>query len=89
LPVLCTQTCGYSVHIDGARAGIVLPSPFSQDICNRALVEMLTSEQIPLWRANGLAYASRKDLYSCHERAAEIIEETVRRKLVAIDRIEG
>ena len=81
LPVLTTDTCGYAFHVKNAQAGIVLPSPFSQDACNRALVEMLTSDKQSEWRTNGLAYAAQEDLYSCHERAAEIIEETVQRKL--------
>lgn len=80
LPVLTTDTCGYASHVEGARAGKVLASPFHQDACNLGLVEMLTSGQIESWRANGLAYASEKDLYSCHQRAAELIEEIVRRK---------
>ena len=84
LPVLCTDVCGYAPHIEQAHAGIVLPSPFSQTDCDRALLEMLTSNQVPQWRANGLVYAAREDLYSCHEGAVEIIEQTVRRKLAAL-----
>lgn len=83
LPVLTTDTCGYAFHITKAGAGMVLSSPFNQEACDRALAEMLTSDKAPVWRANGLAYAAKEDLYSCHERAAEIIEETVRRKLAA------
>ena len=83
LPVLTTDTCGYAFHVAKAEAGIVLPSPFSQDACNHALAEMLTSDKASIWRANGLAYAAKEDLYSCHERAADLIEETVRRKLAA------
>jgi UDP-glucose:(heptosyl)LPS alpha-1,3-glucosyltransferase len=83
LPVLTTDACGYAFHIEKSRAGIVLSSPFDQQLCNRALVEMLTSAMAEQWRVNGLAYAATEDLYSCHERAAEIIEETIRRKLAA------
>ena len=83
LPVLTTDVCGFSPHITKSGAGIVLPSPFSQEVCNRALLEILTPEKVPQWRANGLAYAAKEDLYSCHERAADIIEETIRRKLAA------
>ena len=81
LPVLTTDVCGYAFHIAKAGAGIVLPSPFDQEQCNRALAEMLASDKAPTWRLNGLAYAAKEDLYSCHERAADIIEETIRRKL--------
>jgi UDP-glucose:(heptosyl)LPS alpha-1,3-glucosyltransferase len=81
LPVLTTDVCGYAFHVANADAGIVLPSPFNPDECNRALVEMLTSNKVSTWRSNGLAYAAKEDLYSCHERAADIIEQTIRRKL--------
>ena len=81
LPVLTTDTCGYAFHVAKAKGGIVLPSPFSQDECNRTLAEMLVSAAVQEWRANGLAYAAREDLYSCHERAADIIEQTIRRKI--------
>lgn len=81
LPVLTTDTCGYAFHVTKAGAGCVLSSPFDQESCNRTLAEMLTSENAAAWQANGLAYAAREDLFSCHERAADIIEETIRRKL--------
>lgn len=81
LPVLATDVCGFSPHIAKSGAGIVLQSPFSQEACNCALAEMLTSSNSAEWRANGLAYAAKEDLYSCHERAADIIEETIRKKL--------
>ena len=81
LPVLTTDICGYAFHVVKAGAGIVLPSPFNQEECNRALVEMLTSDKVPAWRANGLAYAAKEDLYSCHQCAAGIIEQTIQRKL--------
>ena len=81
LPVLATASCGFAFHITDAKAGIVVPNPFSQEFLNAALAEMLTSKQRAAWRANGLAYAASEDLYSCHERAADIIEETIRAKL--------
>ena len=81
LPVLTTEVCGYAFHVAKAKAGIVLPSPFNQEECNRMMAEMLISPARQEWQANGLAYAAREDLYSCHERAADIIEETIRRKL--------
>ena len=81
LPVLTTETCGFAIHIERAKAGRVLASPFVQGDCNAALVEMLTSKQVPAWRANGLTYAATEDLYGCHEGATDLIEEAVRRKL--------
>jgi UDP-glucose:(heptosyl)LPS alpha-1,3-glucosyltransferase len=81
LPVLTTDTCGYAFHVAKAKGGIVLSSPFSQDECNRTLADMLVSPARQEWQANGLAYAAREDLYSCHERAADIIEQTIRQKI--------
>lgn len=83
LPVLTTDTCGYAFHVTKAGAGKVLSSPFAQGACNQALADMLTSTNSAQWRANGLAYAAKEDLYSCHERAADLIEETIRKKLAA------
>ena len=83
LPVLATDVCGFSFHVANARAGIVLPSPFDQAACNRAFAGMLDPDSANQRRANALSYAAREDIYGCHERAAEIIEETIRRKLEA------
>jgi UDP-glucose:(heptosyl)LPS alpha-1,3-glucosyltransferase len=80
LPVLTTDTCGYGFHIERADAGYTLKSPFAQGLCNQALAEMLTSSHRMQWQANALAYAAREDLYSCHDRAADLIEETVRKR---------
>lgn len=81
LPVLTTDTCGYAFHIEAAQAGVVLKSPFIQEECNRALLEMLTARSRDEWRRNGLAYAADEDLYSCHQRVVEITEATLQRKL--------
>lgn len=81
LPVLTTDTCGYAFHIARAGAGRVLTSPFQQETCNRTLAEMIISDRLMEWRTKGLSYAAREDLYSCHERAADHIEEAIRRKM--------
>jgi UDP-glucose:(heptosyl)LPS alpha-1,3-glucosyltransferase len=80
LPVLCTDVCGYASHIQRAGGGSILPSPFSQEQCNAAVRQMLAPNERPAWSANGLAYAAGQDLYSCHERAVELIEGIVKRK---------
>lgn len=77
LPVLATDACGYAFHIQRADGGLVLPSPFVQSACNDAVREMLSSPRRPEWSANGGRYATREDLYSCHERAVEWIEKLV------------
>lgn len=80
LPVLATDVCGYSFHIEKARAGRILASPFSQDQCDTAVREMLVSDERTEWSANGVAYAANEDLYSCHTRAVQIIESLVKEK---------
>jgi UDP-glucose:(heptosyl)LPS alpha-1,3-glucosyltransferase len=80
LPVLVTAVCGYAVHIERARAGVVLAEPFQQEEFNRVLRMALASSESGRWRANALAYAATEDIYGCHERAAEIIEAVALRK---------
>jgi UDP-glucose:(heptosyl)LPS alpha-1,3-glucosyltransferase len=80
LPVLATDTCGYAFHIERAKAGRVLPSPFDQRECDRFVEEMLASTQRAEWSRNALHYAATNDLYSCHERAVEMIERVISAK---------
>jgi UDP-glucose:(heptosyl)LPS alpha-1,3-glucosyltransferase len=80
LPVLATDVCGYAFHIRRAEAGKLLASPFSQAACNAAVKEMLASPQRDNWSTNGVAYAAHEDLYTCHERAVEIIEALLSRR---------
>ncbi len=74
LPVLVTSVCGYSVHIERARAGKLVASPFVQQQLDRMLFEMLDSvSQRLLWSTNAKEYVAKTDLFSLAERAAEII----------------
>jgi UDP-glucose:(heptosyl)LPS alpha-1,3-glucosyltransferase len=79
LPVLATEVCGYAPHIQKANAGRILPSPFVQEQCDTAVREMLVSDERYEWSSNGVTYALREDLYSCHQRAVEIIERVVKK----------
>lgn len=74
LPVLASSVCGYARHIEKAGGGQLIPQPFSQDTMNQLLARMLLSPERPVWRRNALAYAATADLYSLHEKAADIIE---------------
>jgi UDP-glucose:(heptosyl)LPS alpha-1,3-glucosyltransferase len=80
LPVLTTDTCGYAPHVERAGAGLVVKSPFAQNELNGALQRMLSSSSASPWRDNGLRYAANEDLYSCHEKAVQIIESVIRNK---------
>ncbi len=80
LPLIATEACGYAPFV-AACGGRVLPSPFAQSECNRALAELLDPEANAATRDLALEYAAHEDLYSCHARVVELIEATVRRKL--------
>ncbi|MEA1967287.1 MAG: glycosyltransferase family 4 protein [Thermodesulfobacteriota bacterium] len=73
LPVLVTENCGYSFHIELANAGKLVPSPFVQETLNNTLISMLTSEK-KQWQVNGKKYIAQTDVYSRHEKAANVIE---------------
>jgi UDP-glucose:(heptosyl)LPS alpha-1,3-glucosyltransferase len=80
LPVLATDACGYAFHIQRADAGRVLASPFVQKHCDDTVREMLASPRRGAWSTNGVGYAMREDLYSCHDRAVEWMEKLLAEK---------
>ncbi|MCJ7773678.1 MAG: glycosyltransferase, partial [Desulfobacterales bacterium] len=75
LSVLATDICGYGVHILKADAGKLIPSPFQQEILNRMLADMLTSDKMAEWQQNGRRYIENNDVFSLPEKAADIIEQ--------------
>ena len=80
LPLLVSDVCGYAFHIEKAKAGKIITSPFSQRQFNKLLEEMVDSSQLSHWSTNGLNYAATKDLYSCHDTACRLIEKFVSEK---------
>ncbi len=77
LPVLASDVCGFSPHVERAQAGQLTPSPFDQATFNRQLAAMLVSDQRETWRRNGIRYVQTTDVFSRAERAADIIEEVL------------
>jgi UDP-glucose:(heptosyl)LPS alpha-1,3-glucosyltransferase len=75
LPVLTVDVCGYANYINDAKAGVVLSSPFKQDVFNIMLQRMLVSPERYEWKQNGLAFAKNRDIYSLTDKAADFIEE--------------
>lgn len=75
LPVLVTDICGYSHHIESAGAGKVLGSPFSQERLNHLVRRMLVSEERPRWRDSGKRYVVSTDVSSLPQKAADVIEQ--------------
>ena len=79
-PVLATATCGYAHYVCDAKAGKVLLAPFNQIEFNALLQEMIMSPDQSTWRQNGLSFATKADLYSMPEKAADLIEEMGRKR---------
>ena len=78
--MLTTDVCGYAHYITDAKAGHVVPSPFSQDKLNQLTADMLASEQRYQWQANAIKFSQQEDLYSMPERAAELIIERAEKR---------
>ena len=80
LPVLATDICGYAFHIEKAKAGKVIKSPFAIEEFARLFRELLVSPEREQWCKNGVTYSKSEDLYSMPEKAADIIEMVAERK---------
>jgi UDP-glucose:(heptosyl)LPS alpha-1,3-glucosyltransferase len=74
LPVITTAECGYAPHVGKADAGVVIPSPFSQEALTAALTAAASASRRARWSAKGIAYGISQELYSGLDRAADIIE---------------
>lgn len=69
LPVLATDVCGYSQHIEKAQGGRLVKSTFRQNDLNHCLLQMLESEKRDTWGSNGYNYA--KALMADNDGSAE------------------
>ena len=75
LPVLCSGTCGYAMHVERADSGLVMNEPFDQAQMNKNLLIMLDAEQQAQWMKNALSYAQTEDLVSRIEAIVAVIEK--------------
>lgn len=80
LPALVTKNCGYARYLSEQQAGIVLPNPFSQKLLNDEFLRLLTSNERDQWSANGVAAASRDELFAMVTTAVDCLEEFAARK---------
>jgi UDP-glucose:(heptosyl)LPS alpha-1,3-glucosyltransferase len=79
LPTLVSANCGYASHVLAADAGRVVPEPFRQQAFDENLATMLSDDEgRARWRANGIDYGRRADLYDLHRHAAAIIADAAR-----------
>ena len=84
LPVVVTDVCGYAQRVASARAGILLPSPFSQEQLDRAVMRYLDGIFRSDCRESALLYARLTDLYSLHRAGADLIEQLIGEKLTRV-----
>jgi UDP-glucose:(heptosyl)LPS alpha-1,3-glucosyltransferase len=75
LPVLATDVCGNSYHIERAGAGKLVHAPFKQESLDQLLRFMLTSDRKEQWGKNGRDYVAELDVFNLHQKAVDIIEE--------------
>lgn len=80
LPVVVTDVCGHAHHVAAARAGLVLPSPFSQADLQRAIMRFFDGVYRADCREAALLYAHLTDLRSMHAVAADLILQLVGRR---------
>lgn len=85
LPVICSGTCGFAFYIERARAGVVIPEPYKQENLNKELRQILSGKDLPQMSRNALIYAENnsEELFTRPQRAADVIEETIREKQVS------
>jgi UDP-glucose:(heptosyl)LPS alpha-1,3-glucosyltransferase len=74
LPVLTTAVCGFASHVTIAKAGLVVPKPFSQTTLNQDLIAMLDPVKQKEFKKNALNYSRKEFLYD-NEDIVNVIEE--------------
>ena len=80
LPVVVTDVCGYAHHVKAARAGIVLPSPFSQEQLDRAVMRNIDGVFRAECRRSALLYENFTELYAMHSTGADLMVDLIRQK---------
>ena len=77
LPVVVTDNCGHAHHVIAARAGLVLPAPFSQDDLQRAIMRFFDGIYRAECRESARLYTRLTDLRSMHVVAADMIRQII------------
>jgi UDP-glucose:(heptosyl)LPS alpha-1,3-glucosyltransferase len=81
LPSIVTDVCGYAHYVKEAQAGILINSPYSQNIFNRNLEEILLADKLIL-RNNGINFSNTADIYDMPVKAADIIDKVIKKKWI-------
>lgn len=74
LPVLVTDTCGYSFHIANSGAGRIVDSPFDVKLFADEITNMLTTDK-GVWRKAADNYLVSTDIFGMAETAVNIFEK--------------
>ena len=74
LPLLVTDTCGYSFHVQDSGAGRVHASPFDVQRFSREMRQMLETDPEP-WQLAADEYAATTDLGGLAQKAVDIFEQ--------------
>jgi UDP-glucose:(heptosyl)LPS alpha-1,3-glucosyltransferase len=76
LPILTTANCGYAGYIEQAKAGIVLPAAFEQEVLNQKLADMLVDEDwLASFKQQAKNYSVTADWFSMPQQVMEWIEK--------------
>ena len=75
LPVLTTETCGFSYYVRDWSMGRVIGEPFAQSRLNGALKDMLRHKDRDHWIAAGRRFAAEADIFSMTDHAVAEIEK--------------
>jgi len=74
LPVLATDTCGYSFHIQRSGAGCIHQSPFDLQRFSSELTTMLEKDP-RVWQQAAHKYVVTTDIFGLATRAVDVIEQ--------------
>ena len=86
LPALVSHNCGYAHYLADANAGLVASHPFRQSEFDALLIELLTSPERERWRANGLQWATKPEIYRLSVAAVDYFEQFARQRLAPANR---
>ena len=74
LPVVTSEACGYSTHVQQSGAGTVVREPFDETQFRAALEAAKSPAVLSGWRQRARTYSEHADLYSGLDKAVEEIE---------------
>ncbi|MDY0189377.1 MAG: glycosyltransferase family 4 protein [Desulfuromonas sp.] len=77
LPVLVTDSCGYSYHIERSQAGRVHHSPFNPQRFCCELIEMLEEDSSEQRQQAAREYLARTDIFGLATKATDLIEQVL------------